>query len=132
MAYATVEQFTDFLDPDPVPDNAARLLDRASTKLDKLLLGAVYDTDDGLPTDTALADVFREAVCIQAQYIADLGDETGANANVSSMSLGNQSITRNLGRPGSASAGQTSRVSPDMLDLLQVKGLWPVNPYTWG
>ncbi|MDX3712736.1 hypothetical protein PV733_28115 [Streptomyces europaeiscabiei] len=133
MAYATVEEFTDFLDPDPVPANAARLLDRASTKLDKLLLGAVYETDeDGLPTDTALADVFREAVCIQAQYVADLGDETGANANVSSMSLGNQSITRNLGAPGSASAGKTSRVSPDLLDLLQVKGLWPVFPYTWG
>ena len=36
-----------------------------------------------------LADVFREAVCLQAQYIAGLGDETGANANVSQLHVGN-------------------------------------------
>ncbi|MFG2380563.1 head-tail connector protein [Streptomyces avermitilis] len=129
MAYATVEEFTDYLDPDPVPANASRLLGRASTKLDKLLTGAVYKTDsDGLPTDPALAAVFREAVCIQAQYIDSLGDETGAMANVSQMELGNQKIVRALSVVGSG----TSRVSPDLIDLLQTKGLWPVYPYTWG
>ncbi|MFF3558967.1 hypothetical protein ACFYXS_02845 [Streptomyces sp. NPDC002574] len=129
MAYATVEEFTEYLDPDPVPANAARLLSRASTKLDQILTGAVYKTDsDGLPTDPALAAVFREAVCIQAQYIAALGDETGANANVSQMSLGNQTITRALSVVGPG----TPRVSQDLLDLLQVKGLLPVFPIVWG
>ncbi|MGW2932957.1 hypothetical protein ACWDA7_14065 [Streptomyces sp. NPDC001156] len=133
MAYATVDEFTAFLDPDSVPANAQRLLDRASTKLDQLLMGAVYETDaDGLPTDPALASVFREAVCLQAQYIDALGDETGAMANVSQMTLGNQSITRFFGRPNSPSAVKTPRVAPDMLELLQVKGLLPVHPYTWG
>ncbi|BAC73228.1 hypothetical protein AQJ43_23740 [Streptomyces avermitilis] len=131
MAYATVEEFTDYLDPDPVPANASRLLDRASTKLDRLLTGAVYETNaDGLPTDPALAAVFREAVCIQAQYIGALGDETGANANVASMTLGNQSIVRALG--GRDGKGTTPRVSQDLLDLLQVKGLLPVFPRVWG
>lgn len=129
MAYATVEEFGDYLDPDPVPDNAARLLNRASTRLDSILIGAMYETDeDGLPTDPDLVEVFREAVCIQAQYIADLGDETGAMANVSQMELGNQKIVRAI----SVVSSGTPRVSPDMLELLQVKGLWPVNPYTWG
>ncbi|MEU5030174.1 hypothetical protein [Streptomyces milbemycinicus] len=129
MAYATVEEFTEFLDPDPVPANAQRLLDRASTRLDRLLLGAVYETDDsGLPTDPELIEVFREAVCIQAQYIDSLGDETGAMANVSQMELGNQKIVRALSVVGSG----TPRVAPDLLDLLQTKGLWPVYPYTWG
>ncbi|MFD4523254.1 hypothetical protein ACFWP7_04830 [Streptomyces sp. NPDC058470] len=129
MAYATVEEFTDYLDPDPVPDNAARLLNRASKRLDSVLIGAVYETDEnGLPTDPDLVEIFREAVCIQAQYIAALGDETGAMANVSQMSLGNQQIVRAISVVGSG----TPRVSPDMLELLQVEGLWPVYPYTWG
>ncbi|MFE4919007.1 hypothetical protein [Streptomyces sp. NPDC056661] len=134
MAYATVQEFTDYLDPDPVPANAARLLNRASTKLDQLLIGAVYPTDsDGLPTDPALAEVFREAVCIQAQYVSALGDETGANANVLTMSLGNQTITRALASSRNASGPtKTSRVSPDLLDLLQVKGLLPSFPIVWG
>jgi len=129
MAYATVEEFTDYLDPDPVPANAARLLTKASRRLDRLLIGAIYETDeDGLPTDPDLIEVFREAVCIQAQYIADLGDETGAMANVSQMELGNQKIVRAISVVGSG----TPRVAPDLLDLLQTKGLWPVYPYTWG
>ncbi|WP_430376698.1 hypothetical protein [Streptomyces sp. B1-3] len=129
MAYATVQEFTDYLDPDPAPPNAARLLEKASRRLDRLLIGAIYPTDaDGLPTDPELIEVFREAVCIQAQYIADLGDETGAMANVSQMELGNQKIVRAISVVGSG----TPRVSPDLLDLLQTKGLWPVYPYTWG
>ncbi|MFD4523251.1 hypothetical protein ACFWP7_04815 [Streptomyces sp. NPDC058470] len=35
---------------EPVPDNAARLLSKASTKLDALLLGAVYETDEAPET----------------------------------------------------------------------------------
>ncbi|GAA5078606.1 head-tail connector protein [Streptomyces similanensis] len=129
MAYATVEEFAEFLDPDPVPVNAARLLERASTKLDRLLMGAVYKTDDdSLPLDPALAAVFRKAVCIQAQYIDSLGDETGAMANVSQMSLGNQQIVRALSVVGSG----TPRVSPDLVDLLRTEGLLPIRPYIWG
>ncbi|WP_371538387.1 hypothetical protein OG210_21890 [Streptomyces sp. NBC_00466] len=129
MAYATVQEFTDYLDPDAVPANAARLLSRASTKLDQLLIGAVYKTDtDGLPTDPALAAVFREAVCIQAHYISALGDETGANANVNQMHVGNQRVFRALSLVG----GGTPRISPDMLALLQTSGLLPINPIVWG
>ncbi|MFI0939146.1 hypothetical protein [Streptomyces sp. NPDC021020] len=129
MPYATVEDFTDFLDPDPVPPNAARLLANASRKLDQLLIGAIYTTDsDGLPTDPELVEVFREAVCLQAQYIAGLGDETGANANVSQLQVGNQRMIRALSLVGSG----TSRVSPEMLTLLQTEGLVPVYPLVWG
>ncbi|MEV5472967.1 hypothetical protein AB0L66_11495 [Streptomyces sp. NPDC052207] len=127
MAYATVEEFGDYLDPDPLPANAARLLTKASRRLDRILLGAVYKTDEnGLPTNPDLIEVFREAVCLQAAYIADLGDETGANANVSRMTLGNQTIERAISVVGSG----TPRVSPDLMDLLQVKGLLPIRPRT--
>ncbi|WP_328981769.1 hypothetical protein OG258_19945 [Streptomyces mirabilis] len=128
MPYATVQEFTDFLDPDPVPANAARLLDKASRKLDQLLIGTRYPTSNGLPTDPELAAVFKEAVCLQAQYIADLGDETGANANVSQLHVGNQRMIRALSLGGDG----TSRVSPDMLTLLQTSGLLLIYPIVWG
>jgi len=129
MPYATLQEFTDFLDPDPVPANAARLLKNASRKLDQLLIGAVYDTDaEGLPTDPELADVFREAVCLQAQYIAALADETGANSNINQMRVGDVYYFRALSVVGNG----TPRVSPDMLDLLRTAGVTPVHPITRG
>lgn len=126
--YATVEDFTDFLDPDPVPANAARLLANASRKLDQLLIGVVYATSDGLPTDPDLLAVFKEAVCLQAHYIADLGDETGSKANVNQMRVGTVHIYRALPVTG----GSTTRVSPEMVALLQTEGLVPVYPIVWG
>lgn len=124
--YATVEEFTSFLDPDPVPDNARRLLTNASRRLDGLLIGARYDTDtNGMPTEPDVIDLFREAVCLQAQYIADLGDETGANANVSSQHVGEVSVTRALSLVGNG----TPRVSPEMLELLRTSQLAHAHPF---
>jgi hypothetical protein len=125
--YATVEEFTTFLDPDPVPANAARLLKNASRRLDGILMGACYATDDdGMPTDPDLMVLFREAVCLQAQYIADLGDETGANANVSSQTVGSVTVTRALSVVGTG----TPRDSPEMLELLRTSTLFPTHPVT--
>lgn len=127
--YATVGEFMAFLDPDPVPANAGRLLKNASRKLDGMLIGARYDTDtDGMPTDPTILDLFREAVCLQAQYIADLGDETGANANVSTATVGSVTVTRALSLVGDG----TPRVSPDMIELIRTSGLLPTYPTTCG
>jgi hypothetical protein len=127
--YATVEEFTAYLDPDPVPANASRLLKSASRRLDGMLIGAVYPTDtDGMPTDADLLDLFREAVCLQAQYIAALNDETGANANVSTQTVGKVSITRALSLVGDG----TPRVSPDMVELLRASRLMPIHPHLGG
>jgi hypothetical protein len=125
--YATVEEFTTFLDPDPVPANAGRLLTGASRRLDSIMMGACYDTDtDGMPTDPDVLALFREAVCLQAQYIAALGDETGANANVSSQTVGSVTVTRAISVVGSG----TPRVSPDMIELLRTSTLLPAYPTT--
>lgn len=127
--YATVQEFTDFLDPDPVPANAGRLLRKASWRLDDVLIGARYDTDtDGMPTDPDIVDLFREAVCLQAQYIADLGDETGANANVNSQKVGGVATTRALSLVG----GGTPRVSPEMIELLRASPLASIHPFVGG
>lgn len=129
MPYATVADFTAFLDPDPVPANAARLLDRASEVLDELLIGVRYDTDElGAPTDPQLVELFRKATCLQAQYVDSLKDETGSMANVSQLQMADQSITRALSVVGRG----TPRVSEAVGRLLRVNGLWPVRPAVWG
>lgn len=127
--YATVEELMAFLDPDPVPANAGRLLKNASRRLDGILIGACYATDtNGMPTDQDVIDLFREAVCLQAQYIADLGDETGANANVSSQRVGGVATIRALSLVGDG----TPRVSSEMIELLRTSRLFPIHPVVRG
>lgn len=49
-----------------------RVFIRASLAVDKALVGAIYATDtDGLPTDTTLIEVFRDATCAQARHMVD-------------------------------------------------------------
>jgi len=70
--YATTEDLTDWLDPEPLPEGAAGLLRSASGLVRSETKTAVYTTDvDGYPTDTALRTAFREAVCAQAKFWAD-------------------------------------------------------------
>ncbi|MEV5289924.1 hypothetical protein AB0K64_01625 [Streptomyces sp. NPDC053741] len=133
MAYATEAEFTDFLAPDTSPAQARRLLETASDLIDELLIGAVYAVDDqGNPADPAVADTFAKAVCHQAQYMAETGDETGANANVSSLSQGGLSITRSLGgSKGSGGSGRTPRYSENAIGVLKARGLLPIRPRTF-
>ncbi|WP_405459717.1 hypothetical protein OG786_20970 [Streptomyces sp. NBC_00101] len=130
MGYATEAEFADFLAPEAAPALARRLLETASGLIDELLIGAVYAIDDdGNPADAAVADAFTKAVCHQAQYMAVTGDETGANANVSSLAQGGLSITRSLGgSKGSVGAGRTPRYSENAIGVLKARGLLPIRP----
>ncbi|MER6236536.1 hypothetical protein ABT185_10780 [Streptomyces clavifer] len=130
MAYATEAEFAAFLAPNSPPAQARRLLETASDLIDELLIGAVYAVDDqGNPADPAVAGTFAKAVCHQAQYMAATGDETGANANVSSMSQGGLSITRALGSK-SASAARTPRYSENAVGVLRGVGVLPIGACT--
>ncbi|MFJ8508628.1 hypothetical protein [Streptomyces avermitilis] len=130
MAYATEAEFTEFLAPDAPPANARRLLETASDLIDELLVGAVYAVDDqGNPVALTVADAFAKAVMYQAQYMAATGDETGANANVSSMSQGGLSVTRSLGS-ASGGAARTPRYSENAVGVLRTAGVLPISPRT--
>ncbi|MFE7029452.1 hypothetical protein ACFU9Y_04015 [Streptomyces sp. NPDC057621] len=128
MAYATVEQFADHMDPEPVPANARRLLETATIRIDELLVGARYSVDDdGNPMDPVDRAIFAKAVCLQAQFMKDTGDETGANANVTSMSQGGLSVGRSSGADGRT----IPRYSQDAVSYLRTRGVLPVHPYTY-
>ncbi|MET9051752.1 hypothetical protein ABZW50_11440 [Streptomyces bacillaris] len=130
MAYATEAEFADFLTPDSPPAQARRLLETASDLIDELLVGAVYAVDgQGSPSDPAIADSFAKAVIYQAQYMAATGDETGANANVSSMSQGGLSVTRSVGS-GSKGAVRTPRYSENAVGVLRTAGVLPISART--
>lgn len=121
MPYATISDLEAWLTPEPVPDNAARLLQQASTTLDVALIGAMYD-----PADAEVQDVLLEACLLQVQWLIARDDETGAEADIQSMSTGQRSFTR---RTVGSGAGQTARVAPAAADVLRASGLltmWPL------
>ncbi|MGW3154009.1 hypothetical protein [Streptomyces sp. NPDC001089] len=128
MAYATEAEFAEFLAPDDPPPHAKRLLETASDLIDELLVGAVYAVDDqGNPSEPSVSDAVTKAVIYQAQYMAATGDETGANANVSSMSQGGLSIARTFGSNG---ASRVPRYSENAIGVLRTAGVLAITART--
>lgn len=126
MAYATVDDFEAYLDGEALPSNAARLLDTASDLIDDMLVGAIYDVDEnGDPTDPADIATLKKATCAQAQYLAMLGDETGAQANFASASAGAVSFSRMIGSSPSRTI-VSARYAPQAVSILRTAGFLPV------
>lgn len=74
MQYATPDDLGVWLDPDPVPANANRLLRAASGLVRSTTAGAVYHADaEGLPTSSRVATAFLEATLAQAEAWAANG-----------------------------------------------------------
>jgi glycerol-3-phosphate dehydrogenase len=128
MAYATEAEFAAFLEPDSPPAHARRLIDTASDQVDELIRFAVYEVDaEDDPVSVKVAGALKKATIYQAHYLMTTGDETGANANVSSMSQGGLSIARSFGSGGS---GRTPRYSENAVGVLRAQGLLPIRPRT--
>jgi hypothetical protein len=86
--YAAAGDLVDILGS--IPDNADRLLIRASRDIDQALLCAVYDD-----TDTDVLEVLAEATVEQVAGMIAAGDERGTGgAPPSSFSIGGLSVTR--------------------------------------
>jgi hypothetical protein len=119
-AYATVDQFSDYLDGDALPVHPERLLDRATDAVNELLVGAVWVTSSttGLPTDATVADKLREAVCIQADYMSRQDDELGTRTLYDSVSTGGVSYSRAAGPNGPVA----SRFAPALLTFIRTAG----------
>lgn len=97
--FATVEQLEAYTGQ-PAPDNAARLLARASRLVSRETKAALYDVDSaGYPSDTDIRDAFRDATCAQVdvwarrEAAAADGDDVAASP-WTSVSAGSLSFSR--------------------------------------
>ncbi|KKI18715.1 MULTISPECIES: hypothetical protein [unclassified Leucobacter] len=121
--YATKEQLEVYLEGEPVPDGAARLLRSASRDVDDMLLTAVYAVDAaGMPTDPGVAEALREATCLQAMHRDEHGDEIQMMQAGEAASLGPLSLGTGAGNAGSVSI---PRWNPEAFRVLRLAGLIP-------
>lgn len=92
--HATAEQLTTFLSSDAVvdEDEVARLLARASAKVDHWARAGYSVDADGAPTDADVAEALAEATCAQVEQWLEVGEEndidglTGTQISVSGYS----------------------------------------------
>lgn len=92
MSYATSEQLTTYLGT-PAPEDAARLLARASELVDDHIVNAVYDVDDdGFPTKEPTVGALRDATCAQVEYWLAGDEEDDILGPVDSASAGGQQL----------------------------------------
>lgn len=127
MAYATLEQLAEHLDPDPAPANSQRLLDRASRDVDSELLCAVYDVDaSGMPTKQEHIDALREATLEQVSWRLSQGDDDGLPSGYQSVSIGSVTLSR-----GSGATGGVVRLGDQARQILASAGLTGQEPWTW-
>lgn len=137
--YATASEYYDFTggdDPnldengDPVEapttdKDLNALLRRASGVIDGLTRSSRFDVDeDGYPSDTEVADAFRDATCAQVAYWHETEDPTGAVSQEGTFSIGSVSIgARGRTSGNGAPDEQTSRIASEAVEILTNAGL---------
>lgn len=76
VAYATSAQLAAYLKGGTVPDDAARLLARASELIDATVRASFsVDTDTSLPTDADVAAALRDATCAVVEAWLEVGED---------------------------------------------------------
>jgi hypothetical protein len=109
--YAKVSDLKKFLgveELDASDTEAKAGLRRASNEVRGLTRTTVYETDDdGLPTDTAVLEAFKDATCAFVAYWDETGDITGGNAIAGPVKI----LSVTLG--GTATGGASSRSAAD-------------------
>jgi hypothetical protein len=128
--YATTDELTAWLDPEPAPENAAGLLRSASGLIRSETKTAVYATDaDGYPADSGIRKAFRDAACAQAKFWADhninpsLG-AAGVAPLAASKSIGGASIQYSTYvSTAEARANAAGTLGPDAWYILSDAGL---------
>lgn len=93
-AYADTDALTAWLPSDAtVPADAERLLSRASELIDQTVLASYTVDDDGIPTDSGVAQALSDAACAQVEFWMEVGEEhdidglAGSQASAGSLNV---------------------------------------------
>lgn len=126
--YATAAELATYLGLDTPPEDADRLLLRASEALDGALMASVYAVDDqGYPSADQQREAVANAACAIVEWWQETGDELGANAQWTSVSAGSVSLS---GGKAGASQVRPGALPPRAAGYLQRSGLLPGRVFT--
>jgi hypothetical protein len=112
----------------PAPDNAARLLARASRLVDRHMVAALYDVDaSGYPSDTDVREGFRDATAAQVAVWAaresaaeGSGDDLAASP-WTTVSAGGLSFTRQSAPTAPVNDTELTAEAVEILDALTLE-----------
>ncbi|MFF4701250.1 hypothetical protein [Streptomyces chattanoogensis] len=123
--YATRDQLAAYLGTS-VPNDAERLIARASEDIDAALLTAVYDVDEmGYPAEARIRAALASAVCAQVEYWLATGEDGTTSAEVwDSVSIGPVSLS-GRSSPPSPPLVNGVELAPRAYRALHVAGLLP-------
>ena len=111
MAHASPEELQEYMGTEEPPEDAERLLERASELVDQLIL-AENDVEK-------YGDTLRDATCAQVEWWVETGDELGVSSSMRSISLG--SFSADLGR--NQQQGGLPAIAPRARRVLSRAGL---------
>jgi hypothetical protein len=122
--YATLADLTAYAPADlqselPTGGEATRLLTSASMTIYKATMTAIYQTDTtGMPSTEPFITGFKRAVCAQAVWWLETGDELGIAGQYTNVNIGGVSLTR--GGRGDSTTVTGVQLAPQALIELQM------------
>lgn len=120
--WATPADYLAWAEVDSAPPGLAGAVRAANRAVRSATLCARYDIGaDGLPLDEDVAAAMKEAVCVHAAYLLDLGDTTGA-ATGTEVAVGSVRVKR----------GDTTALAAEAIRILHDAGLAGGQPHVIG
>ncbi|MEU3710491.1 hypothetical protein [Streptomyces catenulae] len=123
--YAAREQLAAYLGT-ALPDDAERLLARASEDIDAALLTAIYRTDEmGYPVEARIRAALASAVCAEVEYWLATGEDgTGTGEQWDAVSIGPVSLSGRSSPPAPPVVNGVE-LAPRAYRALHMAGLLP-------
>lgn len=126
--FATAADYGEFAETDfeGGQDLLGKRLRSASIEVEKLIRGAVYDTDeDGYPTSASIADALTEATCAIVEHWQDTDDPRGIDAVQGAVKIGSVSLGTTSASSDNLTAREklARRIGDKAIDILTNAGL---------
>lgn len=125
--FATPEDYAAYAEDefDGTQEKLAKRLRAASDEVLSLTRLAAYDTVGGIPSDTAVAEAFRDAVCAIVEHWQQTDDPFDVDAAQGAVKIGSVSLGTTSSSPDNLSAREklTRRIGNRAVTILTNAGL---------